>query len=69
MTPSVDPEIVRLGVVGNLVIRSAFTAVPVELLGDVPTDELALLLHRRAGYARFLVDLGLALVPALGARI
>ena len=66
MAPSLDPEIVRFGVVGNLVIRSAFTAVPVELLGDVPTDELALLFHRRAGYARFLVDLGLVLVPGLG---
>ena len=59
----VDPDVVRFGVIANLVIRSAFTALPIEMLGDAPTDQLRQLFARRAGYARFLVDLGLALDP------
>jgi hypothetical protein len=65
---SVDRAIIRFGVVANLVTRSAFTAVPVELLGDAPTGELASLVARRLRYARFLVDLGHALVSDVPAR-
>ncbi len=52
---------VRCGVVANLVVRSAFTALPIELLDTEPNDALHTLFARRAAYARFLVDLGLAL--------
>ena len=65
----VDLNLVRFGVVANLVIRSAFTALPVELLGEPPTDELRKLFARRAGYARFLTDLGIALASDLRARV
>ncbi len=46
----------RLGIVGNLVVRSAFTALPLELLasGRAGLEEL---FASRARYARFLVDL------------
>jgi tRNA A-37 threonylcarbamoyl transferase component Bud32 len=46
----------RFGAIGNLVVRSAFTALPIELLfsNDGGIGELV---ARRAGYARFLVDL------------
>ena len=65
---SVDPALVHFGVVANLVVRSAFTALPVEALAGPPTDQLQTLFSRRGAYARFLVDLGLALVPGLRAR-
>jgi hypothetical protein len=61
--PGMDPAGVRLGIIGNLVIRSAFTALPVELLDVHDTGEagdvagLKTLFQRRARYARFLVDL------------
>lgn len=55
--PHVDREAARLGAIGNLVIRSAFTALPVELLDAPATRDLAGLFDRRARYARFLVDL------------
>ena len=55
----VDLEQVRFGVVANLVVRSAFTALPVERLD---AEDLApTFFLRRAAYARFLVDVGLQL--------
>lgn len=53
----VNPDQIRLGAIGNLVIRSAFTALPVELIDEADGDT-RLLFERRARYARFLVDLG-----------
>ena len=61
----VDLDDVWFGVVANLVIRSAFTALPIEM-PDRPPDNAERFFGRRAGYARFLVDLGLALDPASG---
>ena len=49
-----DPDDVRTGAVGVLVIRSAFTAIPLEHLGDVGGESL---IRDRCRYARFLVDL------------
>lgn len=54
----VDAAQASFGTIGNLVIRSAFTALPVEML-DAGEDEA--FFARRAAYARFLVDLGLEL--------
>ncbi|MFB4275182.1 MULTISPECIES: hypothetical protein [unclassified Nonomuraea] len=48
------------GYVTSLVLRSAFTAIPVERLGEPVTPELAELFRKRVGLARFLADLGLA---------
>lgn len=59
---AVDSAAVRLGVVGHLVVRSAFTALPLERLHDERNNVVEELFRRRAGYARFLVDLGLALI-------
>ncbi|GAA2206872.1 hypothetical protein GCM10009850_023300 [Nonomuraea monospora] len=49
------------GYVTSLVLRSAFTAIPVERLGEPVTAELAELFRKRVGLARFLADLGLGL--------
>lgn len=57
----VSPEDVRVGALGTLVIRSAFTALPVELLGSDPTPDLEQLFERRAAYVAFLTDLAQAL--------
>lgn len=62
---TVNPDDVRFGVVANLVIRSAFTALPVELLEVPGNDESEVFFQRRAQYARFLVDLGLELVECV----
>ena len=53
---------IRFGVIANLVVRSAFTALPLERLD---ADDVApAFFARRAAYARFLVDLGLRLCAA-----
>jgi hypothetical protein len=52
---------VEAGYLTTLVLRSAFTAIPVERLGDPVTAEAHELFRRRIGLARFVVDLGLAL--------
>ena len=57
---SVDRDRVRFGVVANLVIRSAFTALPIEML-EAHGGDAQQLFARRARYARFLADLGLEL--------
>jgi hypothetical protein len=46
------------GYVGSMLLRSAFTALPRELLVAPGRADLRALFARRAGYARFLVDLG-----------
>jgi Phosphotransferase enzyme family len=48
---------VALGAAGALIMRSAFTALPLEFLQDEPTPDLVRLFERRARFARFLVDL------------
>lgn len=42
----------------TLLLRSAFTAIPIERLAEPATPELTELCRRRVGLARFLVDLG-----------
>jgi hypothetical protein len=59
----VDAEEVALGAAGAVVIRSAFTALPLEFLAAEPTPDLARLFDRRARFARFLVDLAGVHVP------
>ncbi len=49
-----DPDVVRTGAVGVLVIRSAFTAIPLENLASAGDGSL---IRDRCRYARFLVDL------------
>ena len=57
----VDEELVRYGFDAALVVRSAFTALPLERLAEPPTDELAEQFAYRARLTRYLVDLGLSL--------
>ncbi|MGH4026065.1 MAG: phosphotransferase [Pseudonocardiaceae bacterium] len=64
----VDEAEVRYGLDGGLVMRSAFTALPVERLDEPLTDELAELIAARVRLTRYLVDLGLALNPAAANR-
>ncbi|GII30121.1 phosphotransferase [Planotetraspora mira] len=49
------------GYVTTMVLRSAFTAIPVERLGGPVTPRSHDLFRKRVGLARFLADLGLAL--------
>jgi hypothetical protein len=46
-----------------LIIRSAFTALPLEFLDVEPATDLVRLFDRRAKFARFLIDLAPAHVP------
>jgi hypothetical protein len=55
-----DPAAVELGSIGTLLLRAGFTALPLELLGREPTEEMAELFRSRAGLARFVADLALA---------
>jgi Phosphotransferase enzyme family len=48
---------VRLGYLGSLMLRSAFTALPLELLDAPPIEELAALFDQRVRLTRFMVDL------------
>ena len=48
---------VALGAAGAMIIRSVFTALPLEFLDLDPAPELVRLFERRARFARFLVDL------------
>lgn len=50
---------VRFGAIAILTIRSAFTAIPLEVLGDPDADAL---IRDRCRYARFLVDLASTIV-------
>jgi tRNA A-37 threonylcarbamoyl transferase component Bud32 len=58
---TVDVEDVRYGFDAALVIRSAFTALPLERLAEPATDQLAALMADRIRLTRYLVDLGLAI--------
>ncbi|MBB5784404.1 phosphotransferase [Nonomuraea jabiensis] len=58
-----DPAEVSFGYAANLVLRSAWTAIPFERLGQAPTPELHDLFRKRARLARFVVDLGRSLLP------
>ncbi|WP_206060752.1 phosphotransferase [Nonomuraea basaltis] len=49
------------GYLTTLVLRSAFTAIPLERLGEPITPELDELFRKRIGLARFIADLGLTL--------
>jgi hypothetical protein len=55
---------VRYGLDGDLLLRSAFTALPLTRLHEPLTDELAAHLEQRLALTRYLVDLGLALETA-----
>lgn len=54
---TVGADDVALGAAGALIIRSAFTALPLELLDVAPSTDLVHLFDRRARFARFLLDL------------
>ena len=56
-----DEHIVRAGTDIGLTVRSAFTALPLERLGESITDDLAALFANRIDLTRYLVDLGLQL--------
>ena len=56
----VDEGLVRLGMDAGLAVRSAFTALPIERLGEPITDELAERFRQRLALTRYLVDVGLA---------
>jgi hypothetical protein len=59
-----EAEAVRFGFDAAMVVRSAFTALPLELLGDRESDDPAGLIAARLELARYLVDLGLGLSRA-----
>lgn len=54
-----DEEDVRLGMDGGIAVRSAFTALPIERLGEPVTEELAEHIERRVELTRYLVEVGL----------
>ena len=54
-----DEDTVRAGTDVGLAIRSAFTALPLERVGEPITDDLAALFADRIELTRYLVDLGL----------
>jgi hypothetical protein len=56
-----DPAAVRYGLDGGMLLRSTFTALPLDRLADPLTDELAAHIERRLALTRYLTDLGLAL--------
>ena len=58
-------EQVRYGYLGALMLRSAFTALPLELMGMPPSEEVAELFSQRVRLTRFMVDLMRELPPAL----
>jgi len=57
---AVDQELVARGMNGGLVVRSAFTALPLERLSEPITDDFAKFVRQRLQLTRYLVDLGLA---------
>jgi phosphotransferase family enzyme len=57
----VDVRAVQLGFEAVLVLRSAFLALPLDRLGEPPSDELERLVTDRLALTRYLVDLGLSL--------
>ncbi|MBM7783907.1 phosphotransferase [Tenggerimyces flavus] len=61
----VDLDELRCGFDAQLVIRSAFTALPLGRLREPASDKLADLVESRLALTRYLVDLGLALPDRL----
>lgn len=57
----IDVDDVRYGFQAVLVLRSAFMSLPLDRLGEPPSDELAEHLAGRVRLTRYLVDLGLSL--------
>jgi hypothetical protein len=64
----VGADVVRYGMDAGLAVRSAFTALPLERLGEPVTDELAAFVAQRLELTRYLVELGLAVHPSVGVR-
>jgi hypothetical protein len=60
----VDADVVRFGFHAALVVRSAFSALPLRRLAGAPNRGDAALVAHRVRLARHLVDLGLALPTA-----
>jgi hypothetical protein len=60
----VAESVVRYGMDVSLVVRSAFTALPLERLAEPVTDDLAAHVAHRLELTRYLVDVGLALPVA-----
>jgi hypothetical protein len=58
---AVDERLIRQGMDGGMVVRSAFTALPLEQLAAPITEQLARFVRDRLRLTRYLVDLGLAL--------
>jgi hypothetical protein len=58
-----DADVVRTGMDIGLAVRSAFTALPLERLGEPITDELRSTLASRIELTRYLVDVGLEIDP------
>jgi hypothetical protein len=56
---------IAIGLDGALAIRSAFTALPLDRLGEPPSEELDHLIQNRLELTRYLCDLGLA-IPLRG---
>jgi hypothetical protein len=56
-----DEAAVRYGLDGGMLLRSTFTALPLQRLAEPLTDELAAHIEQRVALTRYLVDLGLAL--------
>jgi hypothetical protein len=57
----VDLDDVRRGLDAGLAVRSAFTALPLDVVDAPPTDDLPAFMAARAALTRYLVDLGLGL--------
>ena len=64
----VGSDVVRYGMDAGLAVRSAFTALPLDRLGEPVTDELAAFVAERLELTRYLVDLGLALPADVDVR-
>jgi hypothetical protein len=60
----VDPAQVRAGYVGGLAARSALCAIPVEKLGQPPTEELTQLCADRLRLTRLMLDMARDVLPA-----
>jgi hypothetical protein len=54
-----DEDVVRAGMNTGLSVRSAFTALPLDRLGEPITDQVAAVVAGRIKLTRYLVDLGL----------
>ncbi len=61
----VGSDVVRYGMDAGLAVRSAFTALPLDRLGEPVTDELAAFVAERLELTRYLVDLGPGAAPSV----